>query len=47
MWKIDTHWIDIALVMSLCVVGHILLGHFEDYKPKTSVQPQAYRLRVR
>ncbi len=34
MWKIDTLWFDISLVMSLCLVGHILFGHFEDYKPK-------------
>jgi hypothetical protein len=27
-------WPDMAVFLFLLLVGHILLGHFEDYKPK-------------
>jgi len=31
---IETIWLDLALFLFILLVGHILLGHFEDYKPK-------------
>lgn len=27
-------WIDVAVFLFMLLVGHILLGHFEDYRPK-------------
>jgi hypothetical protein len=34
MWRTDTVWFDLALFMTLVVIGSILLGHFEEYKSK-------------
>ena len=34
MWRIDTLWFDIALVMTIFAVGSILFGHFEEHKPQ-------------
>lgn len=34
MWRMDTLWFDLAVFMILIVIGNILLGHFEEYKPK-------------
>lgn len=34
MWKTDTFWFDVAVVMSIFAVGSILLGHFEEHKSK-------------
>jgi hypothetical protein len=34
MWSTKTAWFDIALVMSIFAVGNILMGHFEEHKPK-------------
>jgi len=34
MWRTDTIWFDLAVLMTLIVVGNILLGHFEQHKPK-------------
>lgn len=34
MWRTDTFWLDLAVFLFLVLVGHILLGHFEDYRPK-------------
>ncbi len=34
MWRIDTLWFDLAIVMTIFVVGSILFGHFEEHKPK-------------
>src|SRR5262249_41610571 len=34
MWRTDTPWFDIAVVMSIFAVGNILFGHFEEHKPK-------------
>lgn len=31
---VDTIWLDLAVFLFILLVGHILLGHFEDYKPK-------------
>jgi hypothetical protein len=33
MWRTNTIWLDLAVFLFLLLVGHILLGHFEDYKP--------------
>ncbi len=34
MWRIDTLWFDIAIVMTIFAVGSILFGHFEEHRPK-------------
>lgn len=34
MWGTDTMWLDVAGFLLLLLVSHILLGHFEDFKPK-------------
>ncbi len=34
MWRTDTLWFDIAIVMTMIAVGSILCGHFEEHKPK-------------
>jgi quinol-cytochrome oxidoreductase complex cytochrome b subunit len=34
MWRPDTLWLEIAVVMSIFAVGSILFGHFEEHKPK-------------
>ena len=34
MWRTDTIWLDLAIFLFLLLSGHVLLGHFEDYKPK-------------
>ena len=34
MWRTDTVWFDVAVVMSIFAVGNILFGHFEEHKPK-------------
>jgi hypothetical protein len=34
MWDTRTYWFDIALIMGIFAVGNILLGHFEEHRPK-------------
>jgi hypothetical protein len=34
MWETTSAWLDVAAFLGLVLVGHILLGHFEDFKPK-------------
>ncbi len=34
MWRSDTLWFDIAIVMTIFAVGSILFGHFEEHRPK-------------
>lgn len=34
MWRTDTFWFEIAVVMTIIAVGSILFGHFEEHKPK-------------
>jgi hypothetical protein len=34
MWRTDTIWFDIAVVLAIFAVGTILFGHFEEHKPK-------------
>jgi hypothetical protein len=33
MWRTDTIWIDLSAFLLMLLVGHIVFGHFEDYKP--------------
>lgn len=33
-WHLDTFWLDVSVFLFLILLGHILLGHFEDYRPK-------------
>jgi hypothetical protein len=34
MWRIDTLWFDVAVVMSIFAVGSVLFGRFEQHKPR-------------
>lgn len=34
MWRIDTLWFDVAVVLGLFAIGSILFGHFEEHRPK-------------
>jgi hypothetical protein len=34
MWRTDTLWFDVAVVMSIFTVGSILFGRFEEHKPR-------------
>jgi hypothetical protein len=34
IWGTETIWLDLAVFLFVVLVSHILLGHFEDYKPK-------------
>jgi hypothetical protein len=33
MWRTDTLWLDVAVVMTIFAVGNILFGHFEQHRP--------------
>lgn len=34
MWTTGTSWLDMSVFLFLILIAHILIGHFEDYKPK-------------
>lgn len=34
MWRIDTIWFDVAMVMTIFAVGSVLFGRFEEHKPR-------------
>ena len=34
VWRIDTPWFDVAVVMGIFAIGNILFGHFEEHRPK-------------
>ena len=34
MWRTDTLWMDVALVMSIFAVGNVLFGRFEEHKSR-------------
>lgn len=34
MWRTDTLWFDVAVVMSIFAVGSVLFGRFEQHKPR-------------
>jgi hypothetical protein len=34
MWRTDTLWFDVAVVMSIFAVGNILFGRFEEHRPR-------------
>jgi putative Mn2+ efflux pump MntP len=34
MWRTDTLWFDVAVVMTIFAVGGILFGRFEQHKPR-------------
>jgi quinol-cytochrome oxidoreductase complex cytochrome b subunit len=33
MWRTDTLWFDVAVVMSIFAVGGVVFGRFEQHKP--------------
>jgi hypothetical protein len=35
MWKTDTLWFDVAVVMTIFAVGGVLFGRFEEHKPRS------------
>ena len=34
MWRTDTLWFDVAMVMSIFAIGSILFGRFEEHKSR-------------
>jgi hypothetical protein len=34
MWRTDTIWFDVALVMTIFAIGNVLFGRFEEHKPR-------------
>jgi len=34
MWRTDTLWFDVAVVMTIFAVGNVLFGRFEEHKPR-------------
>jgi hypothetical protein len=34
MWRTDTIWFDVAVIMAVFAVGSILFGRFEEHKPR-------------
>lgn len=34
LWRTDTAWFDVAIVMSIFAVGNILFGRFEEHRPR-------------
>jgi hypothetical protein len=34
MWRTDTLWFDLAIVMMIFAVGSVLFGRFEEHKPR-------------
>jgi predicted MFS family arabinose efflux permease len=34
MWRTDTLWFDVAMVMTIFAVGNILFGRFEEHRPR-------------
>lgn len=34
MWRTDTLWMDVAVVMTLFAVGNVLFGRFEEHKSR-------------
>ena len=34
MWRTDTLWFDVAVVMSIFAVGDVLFGRFEEHRPR-------------
>jgi biotin transporter BioY len=34
MWRIDTIWFDVAMVMTTFAIGNVLFGRFEEHKPR-------------
>ena len=34
MWRTDTLWFDVAIVMIIFAAGSILFGRFEEHKPR-------------
>jgi hypothetical protein len=34
MWRTDTWWFDVAVVMSIFAVGSVLFGRFEQHKSR-------------
>jgi hypothetical protein len=34
MWRTDTYWFDVALVMSILAFGNMAFGRFEEHRPR-------------
>lgn len=34
MWNTNSLWFEVAVVTTLLLLGHILMGHFEERSPK-------------
>ena len=34
MWDTSTYWFDVSFVFGVFAIGNILMGHFEEHRPK-------------
>ena len=34
MWRTDTHWFDVSVVMTFLMLGQLYLGRFSEYQPR-------------
>jgi hypothetical protein len=34
MWRTDTYWFDVAVVMTFLMLGQLFLGRFSEYQPR-------------
>jgi hypothetical protein len=35
MWRTDTYWFDVAVVMTFLMLGQLFLGRFSEYQPRS------------
>lgn len=34
MWRTDTYWFEVAVVMGIFAIGNICFGRFEEHRPR-------------
>jgi len=34
MWRADTYWFDVAIVMTFLMLGHLCFGRFVEYQSR-------------
>ena len=34
MWRIDTYWFDVAMTMTVLMVGHLFFGRFVEHRSR-------------
>ena len=35
MWRTNTYWFDVAVVMTFLMLGQLFLGRFSEYQPRS------------